>query len=99
MTYRVSLTAKARDDIRRLYSYMLERDEEAAERALDAITSSIRLLEDFPFSFRKAAAGNGLIRELLVLFGSSGYVVLFRITNATTVTIAAVRHQREDDYH
>jgi len=32
-------------------------------------------------------------------FGSSGYVALFEIANAHEVIIAAVRHQREDDYY
>jgi len=36
---------------------------------------------------------------VLIPFGSSGYVTLFEIENNNTVTILAVRHQREDDYH
>jgi hypothetical protein len=36
---------------------------------------------------------------VLIPFGSSGYVPLFEIEYATTVTILAVRHQLEDDYH
>ncbi|WP_332305729.1 type II toxin-antitoxin system RelE/ParE family toxin [Rhizobium sp. GR12] len=99
MTYKVKLTAKGRNDIKRLYTYLLDHDEEAADRALEAITSAIDMLHDFPFSCRKASAENSLIRELLVPFGSSGYIVLFRIDGPETVTIAAVRHQREDDYH
>jgi plasmid stabilization system protein ParE len=30
-------------------------------------------------------------------FGASGYVVLFEVEGAKTVTVLAVRHQREDD--
>ena len=30
---------------------------------------------------------------------SAGYVALFEIEGPSTVTILAVRHQREDDYH
>jgi hypothetical protein len=33
------------------------------------------------------------------LQASSGYVALFEIEDAATVTILAVRHQLEDDYH
>ncbi len=36
---------------------------------------------------------------LIVSFGTSGYVPLFEIESAEHVTILAVRHQREDDYH
>ncbi len=38
------------------------------------------------------------IRELLIPFGRSGYVALFEIDDAETVTLLAFRHQREDDY-
>ncbi|MDX9768663.1 MAG: type II toxin-antitoxin system RelE/ParE family toxin, partial [Ectothiorhodospiraceae bacterium] len=38
------------------------------------------------------------LRELLISFGATGYVMLFEIDDASTVTILAVRHQREDDY-
>jgi len=31
-------------------------------------------------------------------FGSAGYVALFEIEDQTTVTILAIRHQREEDY-
>jgi hypothetical protein len=36
---------------------------------------------------------------LPVAFGATGYVALFEIDDSKTVTILAVRHQREDDYH
>jgi hypothetical protein len=44
-------------------------------------------------------ADNPLLRELVIPFGSAGYVALFEIESFSTVTILAVRHQREDDYH
>lgn len=40
-----------------------------------------------------------LLRELLIPFGASGYVALFEIDDSRTVTVVAVRHQRESDYH
>jgi plasmid stabilization system protein ParE len=36
---------------------------------------------------------------MVIPFGASGYVALYEIDNEETVTILAVRHQREDDYH
>ncbi|NPT40714.1 hypothetical protein GNZ12_05175 [Paraburkholderia sp. 1N] len=36
---------------------------------------------------------------MVVPFGFAGYVVLFEIEGASTVSILAVWHQREDDYH
>jgi hypothetical protein len=51
-----------------------------------------------PFICRKAD-DDPFLRELLIPFGRSGYVALFEIEDAATVTIRAVRHQLEDDYH
>jgi hypothetical protein len=39
------------------------------------------------------------LRELIIAFGASGYVALFEIDGAETVTVLAVRQQCEDDYH
>ena len=39
------------------------------------------------------------LRELLIPFGSAGYVALFEIEGGDLVTVLAVRHQREDDYY
>jgi len=99
VTYRVRFTRAARDDLRRLYAFQLERDIAVAERARQAIGKGLELLRDFPFTCRKAAAGNAFLRELLVPFGAAGYVVLFEIEGHERVTVLAVRHQLEDDYH
>ena len=97
--YRVRFTPDAEDDLLRLYDFLLEQEFAAAERALDAIRSGIEGLRLSPFSCRKAAADNPLLRELVIPFGAAGYVALFEIDGPKTVTILAVRHQREDDYH
>jgi hypothetical protein len=59
------------------------------------------LLEQFPFSCRKAGGGlhGPRVREMLIPFGASGYVALFEIEDGRTATILAIRHQRESDYH
>ena len=97
--YRVRLAPEAEDDLLRLYDFLLVHDLDAAERALAAIEESFRLLSFTPFSCRKLRRDNPFLRELVIPFGSSGYVALFEIEAAKTVTILAVRHQREDDYH
>jgi plasmid stabilization system protein ParE len=102
MTYSVRLTRRARENIKRLYEFLLQRDKHAAKRAYSAIQRGIVSLSQFPFSCRKAdlsEAGDAFLREMLIPFGDSGYVILFEIEDSTTVTILAVRHQREDDYH
>jgi plasmid stabilization system protein ParE len=99
MTYTIRFTEEAADDLERLYLFLLESDAEATGRALESINSAVRLLEFSPFSCRKARAANPFLRELIIPFGQAGYVALFEIEPAHRVTIIAVRHQREEDYH
>ncbi len=103
MSYRVRYSAAARDDLLRLYDFLLEgattlEDLDAAERALHAVRNAVEGLAQSPFLYRKAG-DSPFLRELLIPFGGVGYVALFEIEDASTVTILAVRHQLEDDYH
>ena len=97
-SFRVRFTPDAEDDLVRLYDFLLEKDFAAAERALEAIRAGLELLRFSPFSCRKAVADNPLLRELVIPFGAAGYVALFEIDGPSTVTVLAIRHQREDDY-
>ena len=100
MIYRVRLTPEANADLHRLYDFLLSLDVDVAERALQSIERSFQLSSHSPFSCRKALlADNPRIREIVIPFGRSGYVALFEIDDARTVTVIAVRHQREDDSH
>ncbi len=99
--YQIRFAPAALEDLERLYDFLLTHDLAVAERAVQILTQAWKLLEQFPFTCRKAAQGRHgpLLRELVIPFGASGYVALFRIDNAKTVTVLAVRHQRESDYH
>jgi plasmid stabilization system protein ParE len=100
VTYRVRLTEDALDNLDRFYDFLLKRELGAAERALAAIKHALNLLAFSPFSCRKALLQrNPRWRELLIPFGHSGYVALFEIEDERTVTMTAIRHQREEDYH
>ena len=99
MSYQVRYTIEAKEDIERLYGFLLERDIQAARRERVIIGKAMLFLEDFPFSCRKVSSGNPFLREMLIPFGVSGYVALFDIEDKKTVTILAIRHQREEDYH
>ena len=96
--YKVRFTPEAELDLMRLYDFLLEKDLAAAERALEAIKAAVELLRFSPFSCRKALTDNPFLRELVIPFGSAGYVALFEIEAGNTVDILAVRHQREEDY-
>lgn len=99
MSYRVRYTKAAAADLRRLYAFLLERDLNTARRARETLASGAEFLQEFPFSCRKVSPDNPFLRELVIPFGSAGYVALFEIEDNNTVTILAVRHHREDDYH
>lgn len=99
MSYRVRYTKAAREDLHRLFEFLLKRDVQAGRRARESILKAMEFLKDFPFSCRKADPANSFLREIIIPFGSTGYVALFEIEDAETVTILAVRPQREEDYH
>lgn len=103
MSFQVRITAPAWDDIERLHDWRLEHaktveDLQKAEEARAALIAGLRRLETAPFIYRKAGE-SAFLRELLVPFGHTGYVVLYEIVDAQTVDMLAVRHQLEDDYH
>lgn len=99
MSYKVRYTAAAKEDLKRLFTFLAEQDLHAAQSARKIIGESVKLLQQFPFTCRKVSPENTFLRELLIPFGTAGYVALFEIEEDETVTIIAVRHQREEDYH
>jgi len=105
MTFQVQFTRAAKENLERLFDFIIEREQtsangdlDIADRALEAIRTGIQVLQTSPFTCRKAS-NSPFLRELLIPFGSSGYVVLFEIASVNEVIIAAIRHQREDDYY
>ena len=105
MTFKVRLTRDAESDLERLFDFLVERelardggDLHLAEQAAAALRAGIATLKSSPFTCRKAGE-SPFLRELIIPFGRSGYVALFEIENDSTVTVVAVRHQLEDDYH
>jgi plasmid stabilization system protein ParE len=104
MTFRVEFTPEADADLNRLFDYLLERAQnvEDAMRAYDAV-EVIRAvanshLSTTPFSYRKVGHRSTL-RELIVPFGSTGYVLRFDIRTPELVLVIGVRYQREEDFH
>ena len=102
--FSVRYTAAARDDLLRLFDFLLGRAQtleafDAAQAAIDALCTAVEgHLSRSPFIYRKAG-NDAFLRELIIPFGRSGYVALYEIAGADTVNILAVRHQLEDDYH
>ena len=100
----VRYTDAARDDLLRLFDFLLDRAQtieefDAAQLAVDTIAAAVEgHLGRTPFIFRKVGQ-SPFLRELVIPFRSAGYVVLYEIEDGSTINILAVRHQLEDDYH
>ena len=80
----VRFTEEAEQDLQELYGWLCNRcpdNLQIAERALDAIIRAIDMLRTFPWNCRKAMAHDPYLRELIIPFGSSGYVALYRISS------------------
>ena len=97
MSYLVEWLEPATRGLERIYLFLAEKDEEAAKAAIRAIREKAILLENFPNAGRPADDLEPEQRELLVPFGVSGYVLLYRIEK-DMVYILAIRHQREVGY-
>lgn len=105
MRFKVTFSEAASQDLEELFDFALQReldsdsgDLDIPARALQAIKDGIGFLETSPFACRKAGS-SPFLRELVIPFGRTGYVVLYEIVDGETVIVGAVRHQREDDYH
>ena len=95
---KVRLTRTAAQQIAAFRAFFADRDPAVGERAVSAILSAFRRLEAHPAMGRPSIANHAL-RELVIAFGSTGYVALYRIEeNARRIVILAIRHQREAGY-
>lgn len=99
MSYRLRVTAAAQQDLGRLFEFLAAKDLAAAVRARAAIEKAYDFAEVMPFGCRKADDSNPFLRELVIPFGDAGYVALFEIEDDETVTVLAIRQQREEDFH
>jgi plasmid stabilization system protein ParE len=95
--WQIRFTGAAEQDVLQLYDVLLKEVLGAAEEALAAMREAFALLAFTPFACRNAAPYLPRHRELVIPFGRAGYVALFEINDAKTVTVLAVRHQREAD--
>lgn len=81
-------------DLERLREFLRSRNPAAAKRAAVAITKAIQLLAQHPQVGRPAEEMDIEYRELLIDFGDSGYVALYRYEGGL-VTVLSLRHQKE----
>jgi plasmid stabilization system protein ParE len=104
MSYAVEFTQGAEDDLVRLYDYLLDRAEtleelDVADEALNIIRlAALSHLSTTPYSYRKVGTRSTL-RELIIPFGKTGYILRFDIRSPDLVLVIGARHQREEDFH
>jgi plasmid stabilization system protein ParE len=104
MTFRVEFTPEALEDLDRLLDFLLDQAETAedARRAFDAVeatrVAANTHLSTTPYSYRKVGS-RPTLRELIVPFGKTGYVLRFDIRTPELVLVLGARYQREEDYH
>ena len=104
MSYAVEFTQGAEDDLVRLYDLLLDRAEtleelDVADEAVKVIRqAALSHLSTTPYSYRKVGARSTL-RELIIPFGTTGYILRFDIRSPELVLVIGARHQREEDFH
>jgi plasmid stabilization system protein ParE len=77
----------------RIFDFLAASDDAAARRAIRSIVSGVTVLAEHPLVGRPVSDA---LRALVVSFGNSGYVVLYRVRpRLLRVDVLSVRHQRE----
>ena len=83
-------------DLDRAFEFIAGHDPHAALAAADSIREAVDALANHPLIGRIV---EGELRELVISYGKSGYVALYRFLPAQDrIRILAIRHQRELDY-
>jgi addiction module RelE/StbE family toxin len=95
---RVRFSPTALRDLERIREFLRPKSGSAARRAAEAIITSTKLLESHGHAGRPAEGYDETYRELIIDFGDSGYVALYRF-HGDEVIILTIRHQKEVGYH
>lgn len=83
-------------NLERAFEFLAEHDPYSATAAATAIREAIETLANHPLIGRRV---EGDLRELVISYGKTGYVALYRFLPAQEqIRIVAIRHQRELDY-
>lgn len=94
---RIIYTETAIADLVRLRDFLKTRSPEASKRAISAIRKEIENVSCFPERFRPVPDLMHY-REIIIDFGSSGYIVRFRYEQDGDIYIVRIKHQLENEY-
>ena len=90
---KVVYSARSLGHIERAFQLLRDKNPGAALNAIAAIQSAVENLTAHPLVGRRI---EGELRELIISYGQSGYVALYRFVIARDEgRILAIRHQRE----
>jgi plasmid stabilization system protein ParE len=93
---KVVYSARALNHLERAFEFLAQHDPTVALSAAAAIQSAVAMLAAHPLIGRRVESD---IRELVISFGKSGYVALYRfLPHLDVVRVLAIRHQRELNY-
>ena len=87
---------EAIDDLVRLREFIGDKNREAAKRAAITIKNMAKILEDYPDIIHPLEDFPDF-HDLVVPFGSVGYIVRYRIEE-NTVYILGIRHSKEEGF-
>lgn len=95
----VIISESARQDLQRLQDFLKTKNALAAKKVAERLISAIRMLQIMPDIGRPVAHLPLEFQELVIEFGSSGYVMLYRYDEYTdNLVILKIKHQREAGY-
>lgn len=89
----ILLSPAAVEDVERLRSFLDRNSPDAARRALAAIWTAIERLQEFPDL--GMATEDADIRQIVVRFGASGYIVRYAVLPDASILITRIWHGRE----
>ena len=90
----IHLSPDALEDVERLRSFLDQADPDAARRALASIWTAVERLQEFPEL--GLPTGDADIRQIVVRFGGSGYIVRYAaLPEEGDILITRIWHGRE----
>jgi plasmid stabilization system protein ParE len=90
----IVLSPDAIEDVARLRSFLNQTNPDAARRAMTVILTATERLEEFPDL--GMPTGDADIRQLVIRFGASGYIVRYAVIAGTgDILITRIWHGRE----
>lgn len=96
-SYRLVFSESAVKDLKRITSFLHEKNPGTARKALKKVHSSMKRLQSHPRLGRRAflpASHEDEIRELIAPFGQGSYVIRYQVVKSE-IRIARIIHSKE----